>query len=332
MIVLMLIIAAGGTFLMTSTHHYKVNRHYVGQVSAEYASKGALQIATNLLNRKKNDAEKPLRIEGAVGDTRSAIYTVDGTTWKRVIDDASVNESGPSPANEIFKVKDKGLKERGNKHYRVNFSSNEPGKTLNEANAFLAKASASYDQVGYTMDGYINKNIIMEYKDVVTMVTTTMPGITGYKKIRIRGNGIVDSYKSSEGAYGPSTWKNNGSLGSNGVIDVGGAQSNPYMVYGSVSYGESLTGGSAVTGTKTLLTTEQLIPRPDKLDTQWKSSCSTPLTVGNKTPVTWDSSVATKYYYTSITTTDVINVKGNVTVYCSGDFQKIGRASCRERV
>ena len=353
MSVLIIVIGLGGSLLMTSVQHHKLTRSYEGLVLAQYAAKGGLQLATILLNDQADSTDKPVRMEGQMegqlpGQTtitvwESTIYTTQNSfgVWKRLKDGSLVNGTGTTPADQIFNVKDLALTQRGNRHFRVLVDSNPPsnGGSLSAAVAYRVTSYANYDRVGYAVEGYINQSVRTEQ----------VPGFTGYKSIKISGNGVVDSYKSVDGEYASMTPNglnelNHGDLGTNGTLTIQGAQTP--MVYGDVKYGVALI-GDAVEGQKIQMTTDELLPQPDKLFTDWKNGCpdasvntliddtAGTMLVSQKNGhlkevrVMNPSELGTigtesSFYYGSVTLAGTLSIAGEVTMYIRGDFSSAG--------
>jgi Flp pilus assembly protein TadG len=147
-------------------------------------------------------------------------------------------------------------------------------------------------------------------------------GFVGIDSIDVRGNGLIDSYRSAAGAYSAASRRANADVATNGHARLDGNA----KVYGDVFHrtGYTVNGNAGLSSGQWQVLSNQISYAPPTLPNSYTNmgnfngngNGSLTLTSGN-------------YYFTSFTANGnfTINVTGEVNVYVDGDFTLNGNMS-----
>lgn len=168
-----------------------------------------------------------------------------------------------------------------------------------------------------------------------TEATGSANGVNVTGKVKLKNNARMDAFNSATGTYAPGT--NSTALATIATNTTGNDQvelSNSAAIIGNVLIGVGatpanvvdLSGSASISGTKTAQTTPLTVPSIPTLSPMPSSSGS--YTSPNSGSTTLN---AGSYRYTSFTLKNsyIINISGNVTIYCDGKFEIDNSAEMR---
>lgn len=170
---------------------------------------------------------------------------------------------------------------------------------------------------------------------------STCGPLVGLDSVNIPGNPVVDSYRSDDGPYDPATAGDEGSICSNGPIDVTGSAAINGDANAGKGYDTTLTGGGTVTGNKAPRSKTLELPPVDASDAAVNNDNASmpPVAQGNgwRSLIDGDGNIslvggnsvnlpAGTYYVNNLKLAgqSTINTNGKVVIYMTGDLDTAG--------